>query len=367
MKLLNLPSTLNLCDLAPSEICRKHLKTGYRRAHQPLSYYVLSMLQVNNQTINVWTHIIGFLFIAYRAYGLSLTFDFVNDPTARPLGAGLVGMIIILACSSFAHTFSERSEQVHCCCFFVDFAAISIYCMTCSVMSHAYFVRDKSLGTFLVAWSRPVSVYLAVQYTVMSCFTKIWLPREHWLRKSLQAAAGLLLYLWIVLPLIYRYLWPCHRDNTLALHVHHVILFHISVLVYAAHIPERLFPGTFDFIGHSHNIHHILQVMTANSYINVTIQEIRSHRNLIQHMATVQDSYSIILTAIYINLIVIAMATVCVVRKVTPCVTKDNSVTREDLSGYIFYHTALISNAFKQFTHDNGFDLSYNKNFDKTQ
>ncbi|KAK7971470.1 hypothetical protein PG989_016486 [Apiospora arundinis] len=33
--------------------------------------------------------------------------------------------------------------------------------------------------------------------------------------------------------------------------------------IYAARIPERWFPGTFDYIGQSHNLMHILVLMGA--------------------------------------------------------------------------------------------------------
>jgi adiponectin receptor len=37
----------------------------------------------------------------------------------------------------------------------------------------------------------------------------------------------------------------------------------IGVGIYIARVPERFFPGKFDFIGHSHNIWHIFVVTAA--------------------------------------------------------------------------------------------------------
>ncbi|XP_033756059.1 membrane progestin receptor alpha-like [Pecten maximus] len=148
MKFPDSPPTLTLAERMPSEICKKHILTGYRRPHQPWSYYVISVFHANNQTLNVWTHVIGFLFIAYRAYDISLTFDMLHDPMFRPLGAGLLCILTLLAASSFAHTFGDKSEVAHYTCFCMDFDAIGIYSMGCALLSHTYFTRDTGLGKF---------------------------------------------------------------------------------------------------------------------------------------------------------------------------------------------------------------------------
>ncbi|OWF51793.1 membrane progestin receptor alpha-like [Mizuhopecten yessoensis] len=325
MKFPYSPPTLTLAERMPSEICKKHIHTGYLRPHQPWSYYVISVFQANNQTLNVWTHVIGFLYIAYRSYDISLNCDFLHDPMFRPLGAGLLCILTLLAASSFAHIFGDRSEVAHYTCFCMDYDAIGLYSMGCALISQTYFVRGKGLAAFLVNWSRPGCIYLAVQFSVLLSFSKIRFGRAHKLCNIFRALAVYSSYFWFMLPLIQRYFWQskCYHDNTLGLHIYHVILFQLNVLVYIAHVPERWFPTTFDFIGQSHQLHHIILVVSVDNFLNVTLEEIKSLSSIkfIKYMTgelgTVENSYGSVLLVICSDCVLIAVAALFAIMKVS--------------------------------------------------
>ncbi|XP_033756039.1 membrane progestin receptor alpha-B-like [Pecten maximus] len=333
MKFPDSPPTLTLAERMPSEICKKHILTGYRRPHQPWSYYVISVFHANNQTLNVWTHVIGFLFIAYRAYDISLTFDMLHDPTFRPLGAGLLCILTLLAVSSFAHIFGDKSEVAHYACFCMDYDAIALHSLGCTLISHSYFIKEKTLAYFLAKWSRPGCIYLAMQFSVLLSFLKIRFGRANKPSKILQGFAAYASYLWFVLPLIHRHFRQSHsnHDNNLGLHIHHVMLFHLNMLVYIAHLPERWFPKTFDIIGHSHQLHHVTLVLTVNSFLNVTLEELKSSSSIVKFMGrslgTVENSYGVVMFMIYIDCFVIAVSILYAIMK-----DSQNSGTREEAS-----------------------------------
>ncbi|XP_060068616.1 membrane progestin receptor alpha-like [Ylistrum balloti] len=324
MKFPNSPPTLTLAERMPSEICKKHIHTGYRQPHQPWFYYFISVFHANNQTFNVWTHVIGFLFIAYRTYDMSLTYDFLYDPMYRPLGAGLLCILTLLAVSSFAHTFGDRSEVAHYSCFCMDYNAIALHSMGCTMISHSYFVRGSSLASFLVKYSRLGFIYLTVQFSVLLSYSKIRFGRTHKICKMFQCFVTYSSYLWFMVPLIQRYFWPedSYHDDTLQLHKYHVILFQANVLVYVAHVPERLIPKTFDVIGQSHQIHHVILVISVNNFINVTIEELRSSSSIkyVYHMTRnsglFDNSYGTVLLVMCIECFLIALWTVYADKKV---------------------------------------------------
>lgn len=54
--------------------------------------------------------------------------------------------------------------------------------------------------------------------------------------------------------------------STLAYEVAMGALYGLGALLYAARIPERLKPGFFDIVGHSHQIFHILVVAGAYTH-----------------------------------------------------------------------------------------------------
>ncbi|OWF51794.1 membrane progestin receptor alpha-B-like isoform X2 [Mizuhopecten yessoensis] len=318
MGFFNFPSTVTSSDHGLTAVCNKHIHTGYRRPHQPWSYYVTSVFQANNQTFNVWTHLIGCLFIAQKACQLSLTFDFINDAESHPLGAGLISVFILLTGSSFAHWFCDRSDCVHYTCFFIDYSCVGIYAMGTTLVSHCFLVRDKQLAIFLAEWSSPVSVFLSLQVTIVFCWTKFHLGMQHKATKIVQLATVSAFYIWLLVPLLHRCLWPSYTEInlTLGLHKWHVLLAFINALIYVAHFPERWFPKTFDIIGNSHQLHHIVLVATANSFFNATLVEIdnldAANRHLtsymIEHLGTMWMSYGVVLSTFAANCIIIVLA-----------------------------------------------------------
>ncbi|XP_033756029.1 membrane progestin receptor alpha-like [Pecten maximus] len=318
MAIFNFPPTVTSSDHGLTAVCNKHIHTGYRRSYQPWSYYVLSVFQANNQTLNIWTHLIGFLFIAEKARVMSLTFDFIYDPESRSLGAGLISIFILLIGSSCAHLFCDRSYCVHYACFFVDYSCVGIYAMGTTHISHSFLVRDKQLATFLTKWSSPVSVYLSIQLTVAFCWTKFHLGMEHKATKIVQLATVSLFYLWLLVPLLHRCIWTSYLDNDETLHFHkwHVLFAFLNALVYIAHFPERCFPRTFDIVGNSHQLHHMLLVATANSFINATLEEIKNtnpaNKKLtnytVEYLGTIWMSYGLLFLTFITNGMIIVGA-----------------------------------------------------------
>ncbi|XP_060068615.1 membrane progestin receptor alpha-like [Ylistrum balloti] len=319
MAIFNFPSTVTSNDQGLTAVCNKHIHTGYRRSHQPWSYYITSIFQVNNQTFNVWTHLIGFLFIAEKTRTISMTFDFIYDDEFRPLGAGLLCISILLIGSSCAHWFCDQSYCVHYICFFIDYSCVGIYAMGCTHVSHCFLVREKQLATFLTKWSNPVSMYLSLQLTIVFCWTKFRLGMEHKATKIVQLATVSSFYLWLLVPLLNRCLSSLNNSNNdefLGLHQWHVLFAIGNALVYVSHFPECWFPRTFDIIGNSHQLHHLLLVATANSFINATLEEINManayNRQLMKfmtdHLGTISMSYGSVLFTLVTNCIIIVIA-----------------------------------------------------------
>ena len=53
----------------PLEFRETHIRHGYRSCNQHFSFYVTSILQLNNETLNFWSHFIPFILTsAHIAY-----------------------------------------------------------------------------------------------------------------------------------------------------------------------------------------------------------------------------------------------------------------------------------------------------------
>ena len=80
--------------------------TGYRSCDQPAAYYVRSLLKLHNETINIYSHLCGFLLF----FGLILwpaTKRVRFDPF---LLLYYVGAAVCFASSTLFHTFMPHSE-----------------------------------------------------------------------------------------------------------------------------------------------------------------------------------------------------------------------------------------------------------------
>ena len=54
----------------------------------------------------------------------------------------------------------------------------------------------------------------------------------------------------------------------------------LGVVVYISRIPERFYPGTFDFIGQSHNIWHLFVVAAALFHYLGSLEVFHIRQNL---------------------------------------------------------------------------------------
>lgn len=90
--------------------------SGYRPSGHGLLYYLASVFQIHNETVNIWTHLLAFLLVLYR--WLSLSADPSFDPAFHPvLSAFSLCCLAYTFCSTMAHTFHSKSPETHYLCF----------------------------------------------------------------------------------------------------------------------------------------------------------------------------------------------------------------------------------------------------------
>uniref|UniRef100_A0A667FZG2 Progestin and adipoQ receptor family member 5 n=1 Tax=Lynx canadensis TaxID=61383 RepID=A0A667FZG2_LYNCA len=85
--------------------------------------------------------------------------------------------------------------------------------------------------------------------------------------KMLRVLAFAYPYTWDSLPIFYR-LFLLSGDgaqNEAALyHQKHTAMTLLASFFYSAHLPERLAPGRFDYIGHSHQLFHVCVILATH-------------------------------------------------------------------------------------------------------
>lgn len=239
---------------------------GYRVMHRPWRYYFYSLFQLHNETVNVWTHIIGCLWILHKLYGHFDEFDLAVNTVLTTLFAFGISCLIGLATSACVHLIHSKSPCVHFVAFMVDYMGATM-CSFGSGISGMYGYSHP--GTYHLLKDSYLTVLFVSSYLnfVNLCMAKIWYGHDpHNLKRKYMFISGMGIQALInIAPFVARYI-TCYMDETCSMwSLNHLtivqIVFLLEALTFVAHQPEKTWPGKFDIVGHGHQIFHVLIVL----------------------------------------------------------------------------------------------------------
>ncbi|KAF1984609.1 adiponectin receptor protein 1 [Aulographum hederae CBS 113979] len=235
-----------------------HIHSGYRFSDSKIDC-VRSMLSVSNELVNIWSHAIGFLMvvaIAFYYYPTSANFSSSTKSDIFVAAMFFIAACKCLVCSTVWHTFNSIAEQdllERFAC--VDYTGISLL-VACSIMSTEY----------TAFYCEPVSRWAYMLTTFALGIGGVILPWHPTFNRSDMAWARVLFYSSLAstgfIPAIQLtwtrgFYWAAFFYAPI---VKSVAVYLVGAILYAAKIPERFFPGTFDYFGGSHNIWHFAVV-----------------------------------------------------------------------------------------------------------
>lgn len=97
-----------------------------------------------------------------------------------------------------------------------------------------------------------------------------------WLSKASRTLAFVYPYLFDSIPLFYRFYVCAARscaDPTVAAHYRHTAFAFLTCFIFATHLPERLAPGHFDYIGHSHQVFHVCGILGTHFQLEAILMD----------------------------------------------------------------------------------------------
>uniref|UniRef100_A0A669D7P2 Progestin and adipoQ receptor family member 6 n=1 Tax=Oreochromis niloticus TaxID=8128 RepID=A0A669D7P2_ORENI len=249
---------------------------------------ILSSFQMNNETINIWTHFLPTWYFLWRFCVLCSTLNFLTDSYTWPLLVYMMLICVYPFTSSCAHTFSTMSAESRHICYFFDYGALSLYSLGCAI-SYGYYVMPECwVNSWLHQYFVPIAIGNTVFCTSLSCYSRfleLQFPKRS---KALRTIAFVVPFIFDTVPLIYRILLccggSCSPTGALSNHCYHLLFAFLTCFLFTAHLPERLAPGCFDYFGHSHQLFHVSAVVGSHFQMEGVIADMTSRRTwLLKH------------------------------------------------------------------------------------
>lgn len=318
---IRLPSNLLRAQLSPlfdihqvpKVVQEDGIMSGYRHPCSTPLDCLLSSFQMNNETINIWTHFLPTWYFVWRLALLCSSLD-LSDPYTWPL---LVYMLVICVypfTSSCAHTFSAMSTNSYHICFFFDYGALSLFSLGCAIGYRYYVMPACLVNSRLQHYFVPVAVANSLFCTSLSCysrFVELQFPQRS---KVLRTAAFVVPFMFDTVPLVYRIVLCCGggciHTEALSSHCYHLLFAVLTCFLFTSHLPERLAPGRFDYFGHSHQLFHVCAVVGTHFQMEGVITDMLSRRAWLSDQGVAPSfiqTIGALLIALFLNLIIIIL------------------------------------------------------------
>ncbi|CAN6296117.1 unnamed protein product [Urochloa humidicola] len=310
-------------DKLPEFLKHNEFIVDYYRSEWPIKEALLSAFSIHNETINVWTHLIGFfVFLALtvcaatmvpmeyeaphyshlamtstglanitgnaivlqtystnEAVVLGTTFapgnvsvetnNLAAAAAQSPAGvarwpfyAYMCGAMFCLLMSSACHLLACHSEHASYVFLRLDYAGITGLIVTSFYPLVYYtFLCDPFYQTLYLGFIT-ASGAAAVAVSLLPVFER---PELRWARAGLFACMGMS----GLVPIVHKLIVFGDRPEALITTGYEMAMgacYLAGVVVYATRVPERWMPGRFDLAGHSHQLFHTLVIAGAYAH-----------------------------------------------------------------------------------------------------
>ena len=258
IKLQNMSRYSSTSNDIPPLLTEPFILNGYRLIHQPWSYYWKSLFHKHNETINVWSHLIGILYIGYLLYYYNQRLHYYENSHSWPLVVSLCTAIIMFICSAFAHLFHSKSEAIHMTCFAIDYIGVSLHGFGSGFL-HIYYLAPQWYYEKIEYQYIYILFLFAILICLSNCFAQYYFhPPYPPLKRICQFLPCGILWIYSMIPLIIHICTFNHQLNSSSIcHLGQIILFIIGATLFGFDLPQRFRPGALDFLGQGHHLFHL--------------------------------------------------------------------------------------------------------------
>lgn len=262
-----LPLLVSWDELFDWQKDNRYIHSGYVRATNSLKACFESLLYLHNETGNIYSHLIpGVLYLIVTIGTLDFfipSFESTSWKDHAFIITFCIGCIACLGLSSTFHCLKSHSHSVASFGNKLDYLGIVILIET-SMIPMIYYGLYGYSNLQKVFWL--LSMSFGIICGVVSLKDKFRAPDWRTFRASMFVAYGLSGVLPIVSGIRILGVAEASRRSQLPWLLTEAFLYIGGAAIYAARVPERFWPGSFDIWGHSHQIFHIMVVLAAFSH-----------------------------------------------------------------------------------------------------
>ncbi|KAL2756839.1 hypothetical protein ACRALDRAFT_2041427 [Sodiomyces alcalophilus JCM 7366] len=232
-----------------------HIRRGYRFTETKIEC-VRSAFGVHNEAFNIWSHALGLvvvLAVALYFYPRNDNFSLSSQTDVFIAAVFFSTACLTLVCSTIWHTMNSVADinaiSIFAC---VDYTGISLL-IAASIMTTEY----------TAFYCDPVSRWIYMTMTALLGAGGVVLPWHPTFNEADMAWARVAFFVGLAATGFAPIIQLCFThgpDFVLQFYspiFKSIFVYLVGACVYASQVPERWFPGMFDYIGGSHNLWHL--------------------------------------------------------------------------------------------------------------
>lgn len=243
----------------PSWTKNKYILSGYRSQTTKLSC-IISIFNIHNETINIWTHITSLIYFAYI-----LIINYNNDVIIKLYE---IVSIICFAISTCYHTYMPLSRKNYLLLLKLDLFSIILNIVTSNILIFYY---------WFWCYNRIRSNYMFFSVLYLGIGAIILLKIDIIKRYNYILAYYSIYNVGIIISYIYIYKITDGDVNKIIKYnfIEPIKYFLTGFIIYTTKIPERLIPKNFDIIGNSHQLWHVFSSLGIYYFHEEIIKNIK--------------------------------------------------------------------------------------------